>query len=195
MGEKATATAADAGAAGASTGAAGADAAEAKVAAGTQMPPAEATVKMPAGKSHVLRGIVFAALGGICWGFSGNCAQMLTAELGVPVLWITAVRLTVAAVIFLAICLVREPRHLLAALRDGRSLAYIAGFAILGVLLTQVSYLSAIAYTNAGTGTVLERTGLVLIMGYVCLRTRRLPRPREAAGLVLAIGEIGRAHV
>lgn len=139
-------------------------------------------------KSHVVRGIVFAALGGICWGFSGNCAQMLTAELGVPVLWITAVRLTVAALIFLAICLVREPRNLLAALRDGRSLAYIAGFAILGVLLTQVSYLSAIAYTNAGTGTVLERTGLVLIMGYVCLRTRRLPRPREAVGLVLAIG-------
>ncbi|MEC4185157.1 GNAT family N-acetyltransferase [Adlercreutzia sp. R21] len=140
------------------------------------------------GKNHVVRGIVFAALGGICWGFSGNCAQMLTAELGVPVLWITAVRLTVAALIFLTICLVREPRNLLAALRDGRSLAYIAGFAILGVLLTQVSYLSAIAYTNAGTGTVLERTGLVLIMGYVCLRTRRLPRPREAAGLVLAIG-------
>ncbi len=160
----------------------------AEATAGERAPSAEATVKMPAGKSHVLRGIVFAALGGICWGFSGNCAQMLTAELGVPVLWITAVRLTVAAVIFLAICLVREPRHLLAALRDGRSLAYIAGFAILGVLLTQVSYLSAIAYTNAGTGTVLERTGLVLIMGYVCLRTRRLPRPREAAGLVLAIG-------
>lgn len=154
-----------------------------------QAPAEKPTAKMPAaGESHVLRGIVFAALGGICWGFSGNCAQMLTAELGVPVLWITAVRLTVAAVIFLAICLVREPRHLLAALRDGRSLAYIAGFAILGVLLTQVSYLSAIAYTNAGTGTVLERTGLVLIMGYVCLRTRRLPRPREAAGLVLAIG-------
>lgn len=154
-----------------------------------QAPAEKPAAKMPAaGESHVLRGIVFAALGGICWGFSGNCAQMLTAELGVPVLWITAVRLTVAAVIFLAICLVREPRHLLAALRDGRSLAYIAGFAILGVLLTQVSYLSAIAYTNAGTGTVLERTGLVLIMGYVCLRTRRLPRPREAAGLVLAIG-------
>ena len=192
MGEKATAAAADA-------GAAGANAAETRAAAGMQMPPdeatagerapsAEATVKMPAAKSHVLRGVVFAALGGICWGFSGNCAQMLTAELGVPVLWITAVRLTVAAIIFLAICLVREPRHLLAALRDGRSLAYIAGFAILGVLLTQVSYLSAIAYTNAGTGTVLERTGLVLIMGYVCLRTRRLPHPREAAGLVLAIG-------
>ena len=141
-----------------------------------------------AAENHALRGIVFAALGGICWGFSGNCAQLLTAGMGVPVMWITPFRLTAAAVIFLLVCVVREPRNLLAALRDSRSLLYIAGFALLGVLLTQVSYLSAIAYTNAGTGTVLERTGLVLIMGYVCLRTRRLPRPREAAGLVLAIG-------
>ena len=141
-----------------------------------------------AAENHALRGIVFAALGGICWGFSGNCAQLLTAGLGVPVMWITPFRLTAAAVIFLLVCVVREPRNLLAALRDSRSLLYIAGFALLGVLLTQVSYLSAIAYTNAGTGTVLERTGLVLIMGYVCLRTRRLPHPREAVGLVLAIG-------
>ena len=141
-----------------------------------------------AAENHALRGIVFAALGGICWGFSGNCAQLLTAGMGVPVMWITPFRLTAAAVIFLLVCVVREPRNLLAALRDSRSLLYIAGFALLGVLLTQVSYLSAIAYTNAGTGTVLERTGLVLIMGYVCLRTRRLPHPREAAGLVLAIG-------
>lgn len=140
------------------------------------------------GLNRTVRGIIFAALGGICWGFSGNCAQLLTAGMGIPVAWITPVRLTAAAIIFLAVCLVREPRNLLAALRDGRSLLYIAGFALLGVLLTQVSYLSAIAYTNAGTGTVLERTGLVLIMGYVCLRTRRLPHLREGIGLVLAIG-------
>lgn len=140
------------------------------------------------GLNRMVRGIIFAALGGICWGFSGNCAQLLTAGMGIPVAWITPVRLTAAAVIFLAVCLVREPRNLLAALRDGRSLLYIAGFALLGVLLTQVSYLSAIAYTNAGTGTVLERTGLVLIMGYVCLRTHRLPHLREGIGLVLAIG-------
>ena len=139
-------------------------------------------------KSHVARGIAFAALGGICWGFSGTCAQLMTSELGVPVAWITCVRLLLAAVIFLVVCGVREPRNLLAALRDVRSLGRIAAFALLGVLLTQVSYLSAISYTNAGTGTVLERLGLIVIMVYVCLRMRRLPRIREAAGLVLAIG-------
>ena len=138
--------------------------------------------------NHVVRGIVFAALGGICWGFSGTCAQLMTSGFGVPVSWITCVRLLLAAVIFLVVCGVREPRNLLAALRDVRSLGRIAAFALLGVLLTQVSYLSAISYTNAGTGTVLERLGLIVIMVYVCLRMRRLPRIREAAGLVLAIG-------
>ncbi|MFR2863972.1 MAG: GNAT family N-acetyltransferase, partial [Eggerthella lenta] len=42
--------------------------------------------------NHVVRGIVFAALGGICWGFSGTCAQLMTSGFGVPVSWITCVR-------------------------------------------------------------------------------------------------------
>ena len=43
--------------------------------------------------NHVVRGIVFAALGGICWGFSGTCAQLMTSRFGVPVSWFTCVRL------------------------------------------------------------------------------------------------------
>ena len=34
--------------------------------------------------NHVVRGIVFAALGGICWRFSGTCAQLMTSGFGVP---------------------------------------------------------------------------------------------------------------
>lgn len=139
-------------------------------------------------KNHVARGIVFAALGGIFWGFSGTCAQLLTGALGAPVAWITCVRLLLGAAIFLAVCLVKNWRSLRAVMRDRRSLLRIAAFALLGVLLTQVSYLSSISLTNAGTGTVLERLGLILIMLYVCLRARRKPKVREAIGLVLAIG-------
>ena len=98
--------------------------------------------------NHVVRGIVFAALGGICWGFSGTCAQFLTGDAAVPVSWITCVRLLSAAFIFLVVCMVREPRNLFAALRDARSIGRIAAFALLGVLLTQVSYLTAISYTT-----------------------------------------------
>ena len=53
----------------------------------------------------------------------------------------------------------------------------IAAFALFGILLTQVSYLTTIGYTNAATGTALEQVGLVLIMLYVCVRGAP-PSPR-----------------
>lgn len=134
-----------------------------------------------------MRGILCAAAGGICWGFSGTCAQLLTSGYDIPVSWITCVRLLSAAAVFLIICIVKDARSLVAVLRDRSSLIQIAGFSLLGVLLTQMSYLTAISYTNAGTGTVLERLGLLVIMAYVCIRVRRLPKAREVVGLVLAI--------
>lgn len=137
--------------------------------------------------NHVMRGILCAAGGGICWGFSGTCAQLLTSGFDIPVAWITCVRLLSAAAIFLVICIVKDAKSLLAVFRDRSSLIQIAGFALFGVLLTQMSYLTTISYTNAGTGTVLERLGLLVIMVYVCVRVRRLPKARELIGLILAI--------
>ncbi|MEG0072133.1 MAG: DMT family transporter [Raoultibacter sp.] len=139
-------------------------------------------------QNHMIRGIICALIGATCWGFSGTCAQMLMDLQGVPVFWITCVRLLGAALLFFIVIMVRDRRALAAVLRDWRSLVAIFAFALLGVLLTQISYLSAISYTNAGTGTVLERLGLIVIMCYMCVRTRRLPRLKEFLGLVLAIG-------
>lgn len=151
------------------------------------MAEAAANVQKAIAGNRIARGIVFAALGGICWGFSGTCAQLMTTDFGIPVAWIVCVRLLLGALLFLSVCLFREPRRLFAALRDARSLLRIGAFALFGVLLTQVSYLSSISYTNAGIGTVLERLGLIVIMAYVCVRSRRMPRKRELWGLGLAI--------
>lgn len=141
-----------------------------------------------AGGRHVARGVACALAGGVCWGFSGTCAQLLMEDYGAPATWITCVRMVIAAVFFLTLTAMRNWRDLVAVFRDVRSLVQIAAFAIFGVLLTQLSYLNAIAYTSAGVGTTIEQVGLVLIMLYVCLRNRRLPRVREAAGLVFALG-------
>ncbi len=134
-----------------------------------------------------MRGVICALAGGICWGFSGTCAQLLMNEYGAPSEWITCVRMVIAAVFFLFLTAVKDWRDLVAVLRDKRSLIQIAAFAVLGVLLTQLSYLNSIKYIGAGTGTVLQQLGLVVIMLYVCVRARRLPRLREAAGLVFAL--------
>lgn len=141
-----------------------------------------------AANGHMLRGIICALLGGICWGFSGTCAQLLMQNYGAPATWITCVRIIIAAVFFLAVVVIRDWRSLVAVFRDWRSIVEIGLFAIFGVLLMQLSYLYAIEYTGAAVGTTIEQIGLVFIMLFVCLRNKRLPRLREVLGLLFALG-------
>lgn len=138
-------------------------------------------------RARMARGILLAALGGTCWGFSGTCAQFLTASYGLEPGWIICIRLPFAALLFLIVAFVRDRKRLLAAVREPRTLGGIVLFALFGILLTQYSYLTAISLTNAGTATVMERLGLVLLTALVCLKGRRLPHAREVAGVVLAI--------
>ncbi len=138
-------------------------------------------------RRHMARGVACSLAGGVCWGFSGTCAQLLMDSYGVDALWITCARMVVAAVCFLLVTVLRDWRSLAAVLRDWRSMVQIAAFALFGILLTQVSYLVTIGYTSAGTGTAIEQVGLAFIMLYVCVRARRLPRAREVAGLLCAL--------
>lgn len=138
-------------------------------------------------RARVARGILFAALGGTFWGFSGTCAQLLTMAYGLDPGWIICIRLPFAALLFLVVSAVRERDRLIAAVRDPKTLLGIVLFAIFGILLTQYSYLTAISLTNAGTGTVMERLGLVLLTILVCAMARRLPHVREVVGVLLAV--------
>lgn len=141
-----------------------------------------------ASRPHVLRGVVFALIGSICWGFSGTCAQLLMNTYGAPSEWITCVRMLVCALFFLGGALIADWRALFALFRDRRSLVSIAAFAVFGIILCQLSYLEVIHYTSAGVGTTIEQFGLVLIMFWTCIKGRRLPKVREVGGLVFALG-------
>lgn len=140
--------------------------------------------------SHVLRGAICALLGGAFWGFSGTCAQLLLNGYGIPSLWVTCVRLAIAAVVFMLLAVAMDGRTLRACLRDVRALGQIALFAVFGVVFTQMSYLLAISNTNAGTATVIQQIGLVIIMVITCMRFRRGPKAREVAGLLFALAGV-----
>lgn len=138
-------------------------------------------------RRRILQGILLVALGGVCWAFSGTCAQLLTTVYGLEPGWVISIRVPCAAVLFVALALVRDREKLLAAVRDPRTILAMVLFALFGILLTQYGYLTAISYTNAGTGTVMERFGLVLLTILVCVTARRLPHVREVIGVILAI--------
>lgn len=133
------------------------------------------------------RGVFYAVVGGICWGFSGCCGQYLFGEKGMDSNWLTAVRLLASGLILLAAALFTCRKQLFQALKSRGDLARILCFGVLGLMLCQLSYLTAIKYTNAATATVIQYAGPVLVMGVVCLRGQRLPRINEAAAILLAV--------
>ena len=95
-------------------------------------------------------------------------------------------RMLGSAALFLPIIAIRNRNAFSEIRTDAKALRRFALFGIGGLYGSQVTYVIAIDYTNAGTATVLQSTSIVLIMLVTCLIAHRLPRPLELIGLVLA---------
>lgn len=138
------------------------------------------------GQARHARGVFCALVGASLWGFSGACAQFLLNGYGVDASFLTAVRMLGAGAVFVVVLAVRERKTLVAMLGSRRTLGQVAVFGI-ALYLSQITYTVVIGYTNAGTATVLQTTGIAFVLLYACLAARSLPRPREAVGLVAAV--------
>ena len=136
-------------------------------------------------KSKALVGVLCAVLSGVSWGFSGACGQYLFNNYGTDTFWLTAVRMICSGLILFLFSLPGGKWRLKGIGRGG--VLRLFSFAILGLLFCQFAYLTAISYSNAGTATVLQYLGPVLVMLYVCLRESHLPSPREFGAVILAV--------
>lgn len=132
-------------------------------------------------------GVLCTVLGGVCWGFSGACAQFLFSRYGADPRWVVCVRLAGACVVFIAVSALTDRGRLLAALRSPRAMARISGYSLGGLTLCMVCYLNAIDASNAGTATVLQALNLLIILAVTCVSLRRRPTAKEAAGVALAL--------
>ncbi len=139
-------------------------------------------------KSKSVRGYVCAVTGGILWGASGCFGQFLTQNKSIDPTWLTTVRLLSAGAILLVISLLTQRKNLTAVFKSGRELLRLVIFGVLGMMLCQLSYITAIAHTNAATATVIQYAGPVLVCVAVCITGKRLPSISEAAAVLLAVG-------
>lgn len=131
-------------------------------------------------------GIVSTLVGASLWGFSGTCSQYLLANYAISSLFITMVRMLGSAALFIPVILLRRPAVFREILGNAAIAKRFVLFGIAGLYASQITYVVAIAYTNAGTATVLQSTSIVMIMLATCLFLRRAPRVLELVGLLLA---------
>lgn len=134
-----------------------------------------------------VRGIVCALIGAGLWGFSGACSQFLLSNYAITPLFITVVRMLGSGVLLVVVLVIRRRSLLKAMLTDRLTVGCLIVFGGVGLFLCQITYVMVIGYTNAGTATVLQSTGIAFVMIFTCLMTRTLPRLREFIGLVAAM--------
>ncbi len=140
-------------------------------------------------KTHlpINRGVLCTFLGGVCWGFSGACGQYLFSHYGISSELLTCLRMLIAGPILIVYCLIRKPQTMLAIWKNKRDALHLIAFSILGLLFCQYTYLTTISYSNAGTATVIQYIGPVMILAADCVIHRRMPKPRELIAMFLAL--------
>jgi len=136
-------------------------------------------------KDRMLKGALMTILGGVLWGFTGTCGQYLMQSRGWPNHFLVPVRQLVAGIFLLFICAARQKRGILRIFKEDA--LGILVFATMGMSLCQYTYFTAIAVSNAGTATVLQYTGPVMILAWMSLRQKRAPRPVELLAIALAL--------
>ena len=96
-------------------------------------------------------------------------------------------RMVGSGALFLAVIAVRDRDAIVQIARDRRAQRRLLLFGVGGLFMSQITYVIAIGYTNAGTATVLQSTNIVMIMVVTCIAAHRRPRVPELAGLLLAL--------
>lgn len=138
---------------------------------------------------HAL-GYAMTVVAALCWGASGVSADYLMEHHGIELSLISFFRMFTAGILTLGFALARArrvtPQHraLVSSARNWRTLVV---YALFGLAACQISYMEVIRASNAGTGTVLQYLGLILIVVWVCLSHRRWPRSSEALAILLAL--------
>ncbi len=138
-------------------------------------------------KKRQIRGVVLTVTGAAAWGFSGTCGQYIFANSQMESGMLAAVRMLGAGMILLLLTLFTKKKETFRIWRYPAEVARLIIFAIGGLMFSQFAYLTAISYSNSGTATVFQNTGIILIMILSCIFARRLPKGKEVTAAALTL--------
>lgn len=133
------------------------------------------------------KGILYAIIGCVLWGMSGIFAETLFTKYQVQSAWLVGMRLLSAGSLLLLWSLLMVPKKQWSQMLHKKNLLAAILFAVFGVIPSQLTYLLAIQYGNASTATILQFTGPLFIILYLCLRNRVWPRRIDVISLAIAI--------
>lgn len=134
-----------------------------------------------------LRGLFFASFGAISWGISGVCGQYLFMNYDIDSSWLTAIRMLLSGILLLILGAFKEKNTALKIWTVPKDLAWLFAFAILGLLLCQYAFISAIKYSDSATATVLQSLNVVIMIVFMSILTKTKMRFSQILAVFLAV--------
>src|SRR5579884_207674 len=125
------------------------------------------------------RSLIGTVIGGAFWGLSGTAAQALFQIYGFPVVGLVTIRMLAGGLVLLLAMRPSMPRR-------GDGLFRLFVIAIFGIAGSQLTYLLAIQYSNAPTGTLLQFLFLPIVAGYEAFTGSLKWSVRWTAALIFA---------
>lgn len=132
-------------------------------------------------------GALITIAAGILWGFSGACGQYIFERFPIEPAHLTSIRMLSAGVILCCIGFFTDKKNMLGIWKVKTDYIKLIIFAVFGIMASQLTYMTAISYTNSGTATILQYIGPVLVMIASCAMQKRLPTARESLAIFLVI--------
>ena len=133
-----------------------------------------------------LMGIPLVLLAGCLWGLSGVLGQLLFQSTDISIGYVSTIRMLVSGVGILSIYIIKKDSSMFAIWKNKNAMIRLFFFAIAGVMSVQYTYFSAIAASNAATGTVLQYTYPILMLLYTALYMKKMPSIQEIFAIISA---------
>ena len=134
-----------------------------------------------------MRGLFFASLGAMSWGISGVCSQYLFMNYDVDSSWLTAIRMVLSGILLLILSAFKDKDKLIKIWTIPKDVGWLFAFAILGLLMCQYTYVSAIKYSDSATATVLQSLNVVIMIVFMSIVTRTKMKFSQVLAVFLAV--------
>ncbi|MFZ3588459.1 EamA family transporter [Bacillus sp. DJP31] len=134
-----------------------------------------------------VHGVALVLMAATLWGVSGTIAQYLFQEKAFNAGWLVVVRLLAAGLLMLLLSYPKNKDKIWSVWRNKKDRIQIIIFSLFGMLAVQYTYFEAIELSNAATATVLQYLGPVLILGFMVIKSKRLPTYNELLVIFLAV--------
>lgn len=134
-----------------------------------------------------MRGLFFASLGAMSWGISGVCSQYLFMNYDVDSSWLTAMRMVLSGILLLILSAFKDKDKLIKIWAIPKDVGWLFAFSILGLLMCQYTYVSAIKYSDSATATVLQSLNVVIMIVFMSIVTRTKMKFSQILAVFLAV--------